>query len=96
VDLRLVIVRIALRQGLHCLCVGHDAGVVIHLVIISVHHRQRVNITFFPVGLEADRSRFLDRRRTFCEILRWWRRMRIPQQAKGDTPISDAAGGICL
>ena len=78
-DLCLVVVWIALRQAFHRLRIGYDAGAVIYLVVIGIHHRQRVDITFLALGLEADRSRFLDCCRALREILHRRRRMGVPQ-----------------
>ena len=96
INLRLVIIRIFLRQSCHRLGIGHDTAMVIHLVVVGKHHRQRVDITFLALGLEPDGSRFLDRRRPLREILGRRCDVRIPQQAQGDTPIGDAAGRIGL
>ena len=54
VDLRLVVVRIALRQLLHGLGIGLNARAVVDLLIVGVHDGERIEIVALALGLGAD------------------------------------------
>ena len=66
-DLRLVIVRVALCKGFHRLRIGHDAAMMIQFVVILIHHCQRIDIGSLAFRLKADCSCFLDCRRPLRE-----------------------------
>ena len=53
-DLRFVIVRIALCQLFHGLGVGLHARAVIDLVVVGIHGAERVEVVALALGLGAD------------------------------------------
>ena len=77
VDLSLVVVRIALRQLLHGLGIGLNAGAVIDFVVVGVHDRKRVDVVALALRLGADALSLGDRGGAFGEILRGRRDVRI-------------------
>ena len=54
IDLRFVIIGIALRQRFHGFDVGLHAGAVIDLVVVGVHGAKRIQIVALTLGLGAD------------------------------------------
>src|SRR5712671_6742910 len=82
VDLRLVVVWIALRQLFHGLRIGQNAGAVIDLFVVGVHDRKRVQIIALALRLGTDALSLGDRGSAFGEILRRRRAVRIQQQAE--------------
>ena len=95
VNLRLVIVRIALRQLLHGLRIGHDAGAMIDLLVVGVHDAERIQIV--ALALLSWRRRSFPWRSSAAPSARFFTGVRdvgIPQQAERAAPIGDAALGI--
>ena len=74
VDLRLVVVRIALRQLFHGLGISLHARAVIDLVVVGVHGAERVDVVALALRFRADRLRLGDCGSAFGEILRRRRR----------------------
>ena len=64
VDLRLVVVGIALRQRLHRLGISQKARAVVDLFVVGVHGRERVHVVALALGLGADGLALLDCRET--------------------------------
>ena len=95
-DLRLVIVGIALRQLLHGLGIGLDAGAVIDFFVIGIHDREGIDVVAFTLGLGADTLSLGNCSGAFGEILDGRRDVRIPQKAEGNAPIGNAALGVGL
>ena len=96
VDLRLVVIRIALRQLLHGLGIGLDARAVIDFVVIGVHDCKRIDVVALALGLGADALSLGNRGGALGEILRGRRNVGIKQQAQRNAPIGNAAFGIGL
>ena len=94
VDLRLVVFRVALRQLLHRLRIGHDAGAVVDLVMVGIHHGERVDVVALTLRLGADAFALRDGRGALGEILRRRRHVRVQEQAQRDAPMGDAAFGV--
>ena len=78
VDLRLVVVGIALRQLLHGLRIGLKAGAVVDFLIVGVHDGKRVQIVALALRLGADALSLCDRGSALGEVLRGRRGVRIP------------------
>ena len=95
-DLSFVVVRIALRQLLHGLRIGLDAGTVIDFFVISVHDCKSVDIVALTLGFSTDALSLPNRGGAVGEILGGRRDVRIKQQAQGNAPIGNAALGIGL
>ena len=53
-DHRLVVLGIFLRQLLHRLGIGHDAGAVIELLVVGIHDSERVEVVALTLGLGAN------------------------------------------
>ena len=90
-NLRFVVVRIALRQLLHGLRIGHDAGAMVDLVEVGVHDSQRIQIVALALGRGADALALGDHDRAVGEIFRRRGDVRVPEHAQCDAPIGDAA-----
>ena len=69
-NLRFVVVRIALRQLLHGLRIGHDAGAMVDLVEVGVHDTQRIQIVALALGPGAKALALGDHGRAVGEIFR--------------------------
>ena len=69
-DLRLVIVGIALRQLFHGLGIGLNAGAVIDFIVVGVHDREGIDVVALALGLGADALSLGDRRGPLGDILR--------------------------
>ena len=95
-DLRFIVIRIALRQLLHGLGIGQNARAVVDFVVIGVHNRKRVDVVALTLRLGTDALPLGDRSGPFGEILRGRRDVRIQQHAQGNPPIGDAAFRIGL
>src|SRR6266567_8889377 len=80
IDLRFVVVGIALCQLFHGLGVSLHARTVIDFFMVGVHDRKRVEIIALALRLGADALSLCDRGRALGEVLRGRRDMRIPQQ----------------
>ena len=68
-DLRFVVVRIALRQLLHGLGIGLHARAVIDLFVVGVHGAERVEVVALALGLGADALSLRDRGGAVGEVL---------------------------
>ena len=90
-NLRLIVIRITLRQLLHGPGIGLNACAVIDFVVIGVHDRKRVDIVTFALRLGTDALPLGDGSSPFGEILRGRHDVRVPQHAQGNTPIGNAA-----
>ena len=95
-DLRLVVVGIFCRQRLHLLQVGLHARLLRGLVVVNIHHRQRVDVVALALGPGANRFRLLDRRKPERKIGRRYRAVRIAEQRQRDAPIGDGAFRVGL
>ena len=73
-NLRFVVVRVALRQLLHGFRVGHDAGAVIDLVKVGIHDAQRIQIVTLALA---------SRRQGSCPWRSWRHHRRDFSQAWG-------------
>src|SRR6266436_5579513 len=78
IDLRFVIVGIALCQLFHGLGVSLHARTVIDLVVVGVHGAERVEVVALALGLGADAFSLGDRGSALGEILGGRRRVGIP------------------
>ena len=96
VDLRLVVIRIALRQLLHGLGIGQDAGAVIDFVVVGVHDCKRIDVVAFALRLGADALSLGDRGGAFGEIFRGRWTCGFNSKLKRNAPIGDPALGIGL
>ena len=95
-NLRLVVVGIFCRQRLHLLQVGLHPRRLRGLVVVNIHHRQRVDVVALALGLGASGLCLLDRRKPERKIGRRYRAVRIVEQRQRDTPIGDGAFRIGL
>ena len=95
-NLRFVVVRVALRQLLHGLRIGHDAGAMVDLVKVGVHDGQRIQIVALALGPGANALALGDHDGAIGEIFRRRGDVGIPEHAERDPPIGDAALGIGL
>ncbi len=68
-DLRLVVVGIALRQLFHGLGISHDARVVIDLVVVGVHDAERVHVIALTLRFRTNSLRLSNRGSALGEIL---------------------------
>src|SRR5712664_1661204 len=80
VDLRLIVVWIALGQLFHSLRIGLYAGAMIDSLVVGVHDRKRVQLIELALRLGTDALSLRDRGSAFDEVLRGCRDVRIPQQ----------------
>jgi hypothetical protein len=95
-DLSLVIIRIALRQLLHRLGIGLDAGAVIDLFVLGVHDGKRIDIVTLALAFGPDALSLVNRSGALGEILGGRRDVRIEQETQRNSPIGNAALGIGL
>ena len=96
INLRLVIVRIALRQLLHRLQIGLYAGAMVDFVVIGVEDEEGVDVIALALRLCRKRLSFLKGGKAEREVGRGRRAVRIVQQAERDAPIGDGAVRIRL
>src|SRR3954465_8511991 len=68
-DLRLVVLRIALRERFHRLQEGLNARAVFNLVVIGIEEGERVDVVALALGLRAEGLAGFDRCRAFGEVL---------------------------
>ena len=80
-DLRLIVIWVALRNLLHRLRVGLRARKMTDFVMVHVNDGERIDVVAFALCLCADTLPLGDRRGAFGEILRGSWNMRIKQQA---------------
>ena len=95
-DLRLIVLRIALRQRLHRFEIGQHARAMIDLVVVGVENQQCVDVVALALRASAERLALLQRSKAEREIFGWRWSMRIVEQAERDAPIGDGALGIGL
>ena len=96
IDLRLVVLRIALRHRLHRLEIGLHPGAVVELVVIGIERAKRGDKFVFARRLCPDRLGFLNGREPLRQIGGGRDAERIEQQARCDAPVGDGAVGIGL
>src|SRR5690348_11511730 len=68
VNLRFVVIWIALRQLFHLLEVSQYTCAMIKPVVIGVHGAERVDVVALALGLGADRLALLDRSRALLQV----------------------------
>src|SRR5712664_656306 len=81
VDLRLIVVWIALGQLFHGLRIGLYARAMIDLLVVEIHDPERVEVVALALSLGADALSLCDRGSALGEVLCGRRRVGIPQQA---------------
>src|SRR6266576_6935202 len=82
VDLRLIVVWIALSQLLHGFRIGLNAGAMVDFLVVGIHDPERVQIVTLALSLRADALSFRYHRSAVGEILDGRRGVGIPQQAE--------------
>ena len=80
-DLRLVVVRILLRELFHGPRISLKAGAVIDFLVVGVHDRKRVEIVALPSRFRADALSLCNHGSALDEVFRGRRGVRIQQQA---------------
>ena len=95
-DLRLVVVRIFRRDlRLRVAERAHALGVA-ELVVVGVHHHQRVDVVALALGLGVHRLGLLDRGEAGREVRLRDRVVRIVHQRERDAPMRHGAGRVGL
>jgi hypothetical protein len=95
-DLRFVIVWVALRQLFHRLEVGQHAGAMVDLVVVGVHRVERFDIVALARRLRAQGFALCKRGSALREVFDGRGDVRIVEQAQRDAPIGNGALRIGL
>ena len=96
IDLGFIIMRIALRQLVHRLEVGQNAGAMVDLVVVGVHSAKRIDIIALALGLGVRAFALCKSGSSLREVFSGWGDVRIVQQAQSNAPIGDGAFRIGL